>query len=82
MHFVLWENVFDGLHQFPLGMQAEFANIGNIIFGLQQVLEVNIPLIDHQFVGDDLLLLADLRKVFIAQQMDGEADSRGAIFKQ
>lgn len=63
-------------------MQAELANISNVIFGLQQVLEVNISLIGRQFVGDDLLLLADLRKVFVTQQVDGEADSRGAVFKQ
>ncbi len=82
MFFILRENVFNGLHQFPLSLQGKFAQIRNVIFSLQQVLEVNILLINRQFVGDDLLILADLRKVFVAQQMHGEADSRGAIFKQ
>ncbi len=80
--FILRENVFNGLHQFPLGVQAELAHIRNAIFGLQQVLEVNILLISCQFVGDNLLRLADFRKVFVTQQMHGEAYSRGAIFKQ
>ena len=81
MFFILRENVFDSLHQFPLSVKAEFAHIRNFIFGLQQVLEINICLIHSQFVGDDLLFLADLRMIFVAQQMDGEADRRGAVFK-
>ena len=79
---VLWENIFDCLHHFPLSMETEFAQLRNIILGLQQVLEIIITFIRRQFVGDNQLLLADLRKVFVAQKMDGEAHSRGAIFKQ